>query len=502
LVDIVLAKFETKESQIERYSYFPPYGILYLADSLERAGFKVKLFHKEGTKSNVYAFAEFVCQTKPLFVGFSTLTGPTILPTVEASKAIKERCRIPLVWGSHHPTILPEQTLRNEFVDIVVLGEGESTVVELAEVLREYGMETRKLSDIAGIGFKKNGRPFFTPPRPFIENLDDLYPGWHHLDINEYFFTENIFRKRFQQEMKVATVITSRGCPWRCSYCYNQKVNKRTFRAQSVERTLRDILELKSRFGVNAIVFEDDNFFTNKKRALEIIHRIGMAWSATIRVDDIAKGGDAFIKDLKRNGCRELRIGAESGSPRILERLQKDITVDQIKEAARLCEYHEITAAFMFMVGFPEESWRDVCLTLDLVDELSLMKKYVMVTQLGSYTPYPGTPLYEKAIESGFKPPSSTEKWGDFVQSGYREYLPPYVDRKARSLTYYHQLLTRKDLVELSFSLPARLLQSLARWRWKNRIFVCPIDHYIPARGLRLLEKTGLSVISKKLYKK
>lgn len=502
MVDVVLAKFETKESQIERYSYFPPYGILYLADSLERAGFKVKLVHKEGTKSNIDALAELVCRAKPLFVGLSTLTGPTILPTVKASNAIKERCSIPVVWGSHHPTILPEQTLLNGFVDIVVLGEGELTVVELAKTLREFGMDTQKLSDVAGIGYKENERPLFNQPRPFINNLDDLYPAWHHLDINNYFFTENIFRKRIKQELKVATVITSRGCPWRCSYCYNQKVNKRTFRAQSVERSLKDIIELKNRFGVNAIVFEDDNFFTNKKRALEIIRRIKMPWSATIRVDDIAKGGEEFLKELKRNKCIELRIGAESGSSRVLERLQKDITVDQIREAARLCENHEITAAFMFMVGFPEETWTDVCMTLDLVDELSLMNKYVMVTQLGSYTPYPGTPLYEKAVEYGFKSPSSTEKWSDFVQSGYREYLPPYVDRRARSLTYYHQLLTRKDLGELSFSLPAKLLQSLARWRWKNRFFVCQLDHYIPVYGLRLLENTGLSALSRKLYKK
>ncbi len=500
--DVILAKFETKESRIERYSYFPPYGILYLADSLERAGFTVRLIHKEGSKANIEGFAEFVCQSKPIFAGLSTLTGPTILPTVEASKAIKQRCNVPIVWGSHHPTILPEQTLRNDFVDIVVLGEGESSIVELAKNLREFGMDTQKLSDISGIGFKKSGGTLLTPPRSFIENLDELYPAWHHVDINDYFFSEKIFRHRFSQKMKVATVITSRGCPWRCSYCYNQKVNKRTFRAQSVERSLKEIMELKNNFNVNAIVFEDDNFFTNKKRALEIIRRIEMPWSATVRVDDIAKGGDKFLQELKENQCIELRIGAESGSPRILKQLQKDISVEQIREAAKLCESHEITAAFMFMVGFPEEKWEDICMTLDLVDELSSMNNFVMVTQLGSYTPYPGTPLYDKAVEYGFKPPSSTEKWGDFVQSGYREYLPPYVDKRAKSLTYYHQLLTRKDLSEISFSLPAKILQNLARWRWKNRFFECPLDHYIPANGLRLLEKTGFSAISNKMYKK
>jgi anaerobic magnesium-protoporphyrin IX monomethyl ester cyclase len=502
MADVVLAKLEIKESEIERYSFFPPFGILYMAHSLEKEGFKVKIVHQEGTKKNIDTLIRLVLEERPLFVGFSTLTGHTIIPTVEASKAMRARCAIPIVWGGPHPTILPEQTLTNEFVDIVVLGEGEETVVELAKVIREFGMRTDKLAEIDGIGFMDHENLIFAKPRRLISNLDELYPAWHHLDIERYFYSENLFRTLAKEKVKAATIITSRGCPWRCSYCYNQRINRRKFRAQSAERSISDILELRSRYNINGLLFEDDNFFTDKKRALNIIQQIDMPWSSSIRADDIARGGEDFVRELKENNCIELRVGAESGSPRMLDLLNKDITVDQIKKAALLCEKWGITIAFMFLVGFPGESWSDVCMTLDLIDELSSMNHYVMVTQLGSYTPYPGTPLFDKAVQYGFDPPNSTMGWGSFVQAAYREYLPPYVDKRARSLTYYHHQVSRRDLNDFAFSFPAKIIQRLAKFRWKHRFFSFPVDHYIPVFCLRYFERTGFSALSGKLYKK
>jgi len=502
MIDIILAKLETKESQLERYGYFPPYGILYLASSLEKAGFKVEMVHQEGTEKNIQQLAELVARETPLLVGLSTLTGPSILPTIRASQAIRRKCRVPIVWGGHHATILPEQTLANEYVDIVVLGEGEMTLVELAQVLRESGLHSPRLLEVDGIGFKDRGQTILTRPRRFIDDLDELFPAWHHLDRAKYLFSENIFRARPLGRMKVATIITSRGCPWRCRYCYNQKVNRRIFRAQSAERSVRDVLELKERFEINGILFEDDNFFTDLERAMEIVRRIQMPWSATFRPSDIAKGGVNFVRELKENHCFELRLGAESGSPRMLDRLGKDISVEQIKTSAKLCEAAGITAAFMFLVGFPGETWTDIRMTLDLIDELSGLNHFVMVTQLGSYTPYPGTPLFDQAIQCGFKPPASTEAWGTFVEAGYREYLPPYVDPRARSLTYYHHLSSRENLAGRGFSLPAKIFQKLARLRWKHRYFSFPVDHSLSVFALQGLEKAGLSFLAKKLYKK
>jgi anaerobic magnesium-protoporphyrin IX monomethyl ester cyclase len=502
MTDVILAKLEWRESELERYRYPAPFGILYLATALEKAGFSVRLVHAEGSQANIEKLTALAAAESPLFVGFSTLTGPVLVPTVEASRAIRRTTRIPIVWGGYHPTIMPEQTLSDDFVDIVALSEGEETVVELARAIRGSGLDPRGLSGILGIGFKDKGRPVVTAPRPFIKDIDGLGPAWHHLDREAYFYSEKMLRAPNVGPSKVATVITSRGCPWRCAYCWNERVNRRQFRAQSVERSVADVQELKDKYGVNAVLFEDDNFFTDPRRGVEIVRRIGIPWSSTFRASDIAQGGRPLMKELKASGCLEVRVGAESGSQRTLDALRKDLTVEQIREAARLCRDYEITATIMFMFGFPDETWEDVLRTLDLIDELNAMSPYVMVSQLGSFTPYPGTPLYEDAVRKGFVPPATTAGWGMYVQEGIRRYRPPYIPRKARSLSYYQQLISRKDLRDLKFPLPILLLQRLARWRWKRRFFSLPLDHSLPVFVRGLLEKVRLFSVTRSLYRK
>jgi anaerobic magnesium-protoporphyrin IX monomethyl ester cyclase len=502
MTDVILAKLELRESELERYRYPAPFGILYLATALEEAGFSVRLYHGEGTRAHIEELTDLVVSESPLFVGFTTLTGPVLVPTVEASRAIRRKSRVPIVWGGPHPTIVPEQTLSNDFVDIIALSEGEETVVELARALRGSGLDPRGLSGILGIGYRDGGRAILTGPRPFIKNLDGLAPAWHHLDHEAYFYSEKMFRAPSAGPLKAATLMTSRGCPWRCAYCWNERVNRREFRAQSAGRAVQDVQELKEKHGVTAVLFEDDNFFTNPQRGLDIVRRIGIPWSSTFRASDIARGGPALMKELKNSRCLEVRVGAESGSQRILNAIHKDLTVEQIREAARLCRDYEITAAIMFMFGFPQETWEDVLQTLDLIDELNAMSPYIMVTQLGSYTPYPGTELYDEAIQHGFVPPRSTVEWGAFVEEGVRNYRPPYIPRKAQSLTYFQQLINRNDLGGLKFPLPVLLLQRLARWRWKHRFFSLPLDHTGPVFVRDLLEKAGLFSVTRSLYRK
>jgi radical SAM superfamily enzyme YgiQ (UPF0313 family) len=475
--------------------------MLYLADALEKAGSTVKLVHEDGSRANIQKLVDLVSAEKPLFVGLSTFTAPTIIPTIQASVEIKKRHDIPIVWGGYHPTIAPQQTLMNDFVDLVAIGEGERTIVELVNVFRKGGWDVHELEKVAGIGFKKNGEAIFTEPRPFIEDLDDVYPAWHHLDIDRYTYSANYFYSKAGGERVIAH-ITSRGCPWRCGYCFNQAVNKRRFRAQSAQRAISDIRDLKERVGITGVLFEDENFFTNKKRGLEIIRNIGVPWASTMRANDLAEGGEEFVEALSQFGCVELRLGVESGSQRILDLIKKDITVNQIKRAATLCGKYSIKAVFMFMYGFPGETWSDLCQTFDLIDELEGMNEHVVVSHLGLFTPFPGTPLFDVAVEAGFKPPKSLEGWGapmgEIAKHNGR--LPPYVDKRVDSLSYYRQLASRKDLNEVTFALPAKALQRLAKFRWNHRFFSFPIDHTIPAALGKGLDRMGLLGIRKALY--
>jgi anaerobic magnesium-protoporphyrin IX monomethyl ester cyclase len=499
LIDVILVKLEGEEQSL----IAPPFGLLYLADSLEKAGFSVHVIHELGSEKNILNLANLVSNEKPLTVGFSTLTGLALLPTLRASKAIKRAYLVPVIWGGLHPSMLPEQTLLNDCIDFVCIGEGEQTIVELVRVLQGHRQEAKELADIAGIAFKRNGEVVRTEPRAFMQDLDALHPAWHHLDITRYFRLGKHFYVDQGLQIsgeKVGAIITSRGCPWRCGFCYNQFVNKRTFRAHSAGRIINDIRSFKERHGITAIAFEDDYFFADRERALEIIRHIDIPWSSNVRANQMAKWGDEFARELSSHNCIELRIGAESGSQRVLDIMNKDITVDQIRRSVDLCVRYGIPATLGFMLGIPGETWSDAMATLELMDELEEMGDNIRTLGPGVFMPYPGTPMFDLAMECGFRPPASLDEWSVSFW-GPKQPLAPYADRRIRFINHYKGLVSRTDLSHLRLSLPARVLRYLARLRWKHRFFCFPIDYTLPVACLNRLTDLGLGNTYGKLRK-
>jgi anaerobic magnesium-protoporphyrin IX monomethyl ester cyclase len=499
LTDVILVKLEGEEQSLTA----PPFGVLYLADSLEKASFSVRVIHELGSEENILDLTNLVSKEKPLLVGFSTLTGLALLPTLKASMAIKQTLPVPVVWGGLHPTMLPEQTLMNDCIDMACIGEGEQSIVELARVLRRHGQGAGELADIAGIAFKQDGRVVRTEPRPFVQDLDGFHPAWHHVDVARYFPSGKHFYVDQGLQIsgdKVGAIITSRGCPWRCGFCYNQFVNKRTFRAHSAGRIINDIRSFKERHGITAIAFEDDYFFADKGRALEIIRHIDMPWSSNVRANQMAKWGAEFARELSSYHCAELRIGAESGSQRVLDIMNKDITVDQIRRSVELCVRYGIPATLGFMLGIPGETWSDALATLELMDELEGMSDNVRTLGPGVFMPYPGTPMFDLAMERGFKPPTSLDEWSVSFW-GPKQPLAPYADKRIRFINHYKGLVSRTDLSHLRLSLPTRVLRCLARLRWRYRFFFFPIDYTLPVAFLNKLTELGLGDTYGKLRK-
>lgn len=494
--EIMLVKLESLGSETDPRGLHPPFSILYLADVLEKAGFRVRLLHEEGTGANIDVLVDLVKKEKPLFVGFSVLTGPQIIPSLKASMAVKEKCGIPVLWGGLQPTLLPELVLGYEFIDAIALSEGEMTIVDFARALSDQGLNPDVLAAIDGIAFNNNGNIVMTKSRSFIKNLDDIHAAWHHLDIERYIRPE-IYLESFLGGKRAMAVNTSRGCPWRCGYCYNLEFNRRTFRAQSAQRVIEEVQMLKDRYGITGLRFSEDHFFSNHDRALEIVKNIDIPWSATIRVNDLTIGGDDFVRELSENQCAILRCGVESGSQHMLDKICKDITLEQVREAGKLCAKYGINVGFFFMLGFPDETWTDVLQTLDIMDELDGMGKSVIVALPSIYCPFPGTPLLDSAIKSGFQSPTSLEGWGttidEIVKSSGR--LPPYVDKRVERVINYLRLARVREFDNLFISWAAKLFRSIAKWRWRHRFFSYPIDWTIASLGRsRLQGKDELQV--------
>jgi radical SAM superfamily enzyme YgiQ (UPF0313 family) len=249
---------------------------------------------------------------------------------------------------------------------------------------------------------------------------------------------------------------------------------------------------LKERYGITGLRFSEDHFFSSHDRARKIIRNIDIPWSATIRVNDLTDGGEDFVKELAENRCAILRCGVESGSQHILDRICKDITLEQVREAGRLCAKYGIHVGYFFMLGFPGETWTDVLQTLDIMDELDAMGEGVIVALPSIYCPFPGTPLLDPAIKSGFKSPTSLEGWGttidEIVKNSGR--LPPYVDKRVERVINYLRLARVRNFDNVFISLSASFFRKIAQWRWRHRFFSFPIDWHIASLGRSSLRET------------
>lgn len=471
---IVLVKLENDPV---RHFQAPPFGLLYPAAALERAGYEVRLYHRRmETKADFIRLTGEILAEQPLWVGFSTLSGPGLVASLDASRDLKAGSTVPIVWGGLHPTMLPEQTLAESCVDIAVVGEGEETVVQLADALRRAEGGPPELKGIAGLAFKDSGRVVLNPSRPFLRNLDDYPPARHLLDL-----------KNYPSETRAASILTSRGCPGRCAYCYNAGTNRRTFRALSVAAVLDQVREIRKTRTVESLNILDDNFFGDLGRAREITRKLDLPWKSSVRAGDVARWGDDILAELAASGCSEFRIGAESGSPRILELLKTDVAREDILTAAERCLRHGIRTTFSFMIGLPGETESDRRMTYDLMDRLEGLGGPLAVNGPFVYFPWPGTRLYQDAVARGYRPPAATRDWN----WGKRRPRLPFAPRRLRLVEHYSRLVRGKATASLRAPVFVRSLILLARIRWRRRAFRFPVDYYLPRLALRLLRRLG-----------
>lgn len=461
---IVLIKIDAMTDPNDKYV---PYGPLFVANSLEKAGYEVKILHNmhlRNLSNDLRNFLDFVIKKDPIFVGFTVLTGPQAYYSAILSQKIKERVDVPIVWGGVHPTVVPEQCLSEDFIDIVVIGEGEEVAPELARAL-ERG---RDLSKIRGIGYKHNGQYVINEQRPPVKNLDNYQPSWHLIDVRKYLW------KAWGCERGI-TYVSSRGCPHRCAFCYIQSTPYRKWRAHSIERVVSDIEWLKDEYDIDGVFFYDDNFFVNRKRALEIVKRIGIRWFGEPRFDYITED---LVKKVKEYNCARLCLGAESGSERVLKMIKKDITVNQIINATKLFAKYKVPVDYSFIIGFPGETWEDIRKTFELIFTLEKLYPHpdLFHPKVGIFLPFPGTPLYEEAIKEGFIPPENVAGWRVMDRYSSNFDIPWLPETHIKLLPQYHVYykMGKGNLKRLDL----RMLSFLFRLRMRRKRFGIPLELY------------------------
>ena len=399
------------EKSVDTKVRSPPLALLALASSLLEKGYEVKIFDAlvdENAQEKVLEnLEEAIC------VGFTVWTGYPILDSLKLSKKIKEiNPDIPIVWGGWHPSILPLETIKEKSIDIIVRDQGETTFLELVQNL-ERG---ESLKQVKGITYKFNNKILTNPDRQRT-SLNDLPPmPFHIIDVEKYINDEAGIGKR------TLGYASSQGCPYNCAFCADSAIYKKIRMELSAEKVIKDLKKLIEKYNLDSLIFEDTNFFVNKEKVKQICKAIienkwNIKWMAYERTTHFLTFDEETLKLIKDSGCCLLIVGAESGSQRVLDFLSKGIKVEDTINFSKLCNKYGISVRYDFMVGLPNETSEDFQKTMNLIRDVYKINKNNELSIL-FYTPYPGTPLYEKIIKDyGFKPPQSLVEWSEYDPS-------------------------------------------------------------------------------------
>lgn len=369
-------------------------GLGYIASVLIENGHNVEILDIEGYRYIKTKVLSIIKKTNCDIIGIGTLiTGYRYLKWL--TKEIKKiKPNVPIILGNSVGTTIPEIAINNLSIDIIVIGEGEVTILEVVDALEQK----KDLSNIQGICFKKNGQIIRTPNRELIKDIDTLpMPAWN-------LFPQEIYMNKYKNSSlekrlppPIGVISTSRGCPFHCTYCYHpfqyQKV-----RYHSAERVIEEIKALKQNYNIKSFMFADDLSIVSAKRIFKICdllekEKLNLKWIVSGRVDLIT---EELLRKMKNAGCQVISFGIESGSQKILDNIKKQVTVLKAKKAILLCNKIGIYPGTSFMIGNVGETRETVLESVSFITKYIAEPVFFFIT-----TPYPETELFNYAEERG-----------------------------------------------------------------------------------------------------
>lgn len=368
-----------------RRTSFIPLGLAYVASVLKKAGYEVKCI--DGCNMSWNILTKKIVEFNPDVAGVTCWTFARI-QAWKTVKIIKDNLpKTKIIIGGQQATLLPYQTMEITNADFLVLGEGENTIVELMDAITKK----RNFSDVKSIAYKDKRKIIITPRRQFITDLDTIpFPDYSDFNLNSYLGLNGAGRGR-----KAAGIITSRGCPYDCSYCSSKEFWTRKWRFRSAENILEEIEYLYFNLGVRALTIFDDNFTVNKERAIKVCQgiverRLDLKW---ISIASVRAVDEEILTWMKEAGCYQVQYGVESGSPKILKNINKQQTVDQIINAFNITKKVGMEPYAYLFIGGPGETEKTVDETISLMKNIAPNQG----PSGGILWILPGTKIYELA---------------------------------------------------------------------------------------------------------
>lgn len=461
-------------------------GLLAISSLLDKEGYDIRLFHSFDNKN----YMDFLKSRDSIIcAGITAMTGHQILDGLKFAKLLRKyKPGVPIVWGGPHPSILADQTLENEYVDIVVRGQGERTFWELVHCLEEG----RSFEKVTGISYKTKGQKIHNPDRS-LEDINNFPPFPFHIlgDNIEKYIMPGEFGKR------TIRYSSSYGCPHRCGFCEVSRFTKRRWTALKSERVLKDIEFLVREYRIDSITFLDPNFFVNKDRVIEISNGllskgIKISWEKVNgRPEQLSKYDDETWRLLVKAGLRSLFIGAESGDQEVLDIICKDSKVGDTLLLAEKAKKFGVKLFYSFIItGIPyhdtektaDFQYRQYESTIDFINTLLSRDSNARVRTF-FYAPYPDTGLYPLALKNGFKEPATLPEWAEYnIETNNLPWLP---DRLARIIPHAERyidifIISKKKLENkrkgFIKTLVFKTVFVLSYFRLKKRFFIFPIE--------------------------
>lgn len=477
-----------------KVNYFP-LGLGYLAAITNKAGYKTYIYNaeletrrlpKETNRLRIanhrlfkqaldndshHVWREFRAILKnlmPTIVGFSC-SSASVMPCLKMAKEAKKICNSTIVFGGMHPTILPEETVRLENIDYIVAGDAEKSFLKLVESI----IQDESQINIPGVGRYIDKNFYFTPPTSIEQNIDIFpFPDREAL-INM------AKHKRFLQ-----AIISSRGCPFRCTFCSGRNITNGVVRYRSVDSVIEEIKFLKKCYGMTHISFYDDALIISKNRIVQLCQELirqntKISWSGFARADSFDK---ELLALMKASGCNFLGIGVESGSDKILTKIKKGYTREEAISGVKLIKDSGINVAINIIIGFPFET------AVDIKDSISLIRILDVPTNINTFTPYPKTELYDYCVKIGLI--KQNMDWISVSQhSPYNEFI------NELSADEYRKLL--EEMVSLADS----IIKKRYRFRYiKSANRMLREDRYNPARFIKTVSQRAAGYIRQRFH--
>jgi magnesium-protoporphyrin IX monomethyl ester (oxidative) cyclase len=412
-----------------------PLGLAYLGTSAKRAGYDIAALDAAAERparaigNGLLRFGldgdelrKKIAAISPDVVGISCFFSSRFPAVLEAAKIVKDIDReIITVTGGIHPSLMPEEVCSHPEIDFVVIGEGERTFVELLEAITE----SRELDKIDGLAYKTDGDIQLNRRKAYIEDLDSLgFPAWELFDMEKYL---NIGEGRWDLGLgRYAPVVTSRSCPFRCTFCSIHQVMGPKYRAHSPEYVIDMIETLVRSYNVDEVSFEDDNLTYDKDRFISIckgiIDRgIEIKWNTPNGVH-VGSLDEESIEWAKRSGCDSLNLTVESGDDFIRNKvIRKGLSTDSIYRVARACRETGIKTNAYFVIGMPGETEESINKSKKMLSDLRFNNVSIFVA-----TPMPGTRLYDECIARGYIDKDSYE--ADFINYEAAIFTQPSIE--------------------------------------------------------------------------